>query len=111
MDTATFLRIKYEVLFIGYTNADGGYNEFDIAKIQYPSKNMGRYADDYFDAWCINKDGEPEGVDRTFKIERVDFAEESDVEFDADEWSGVEFGDKYDEDEEYDDDYIDEYEW
>ena len=55
-------------LSVGYTNAEGEYNEFEITDVEISS----HYGDRYIDAYCINKDGEYEGIQRTFKIERFD---------------------------------------
>ncbi len=52
---------------IGYTNADGDYNEFSITNI-CKSKE---YGSGYFKAECIDDDGETEGFLRTFKMSRV----------------------------------------
>ena len=65
---------NYNVLYIGYTNKDNDYHELNISNITYPSNEYGYK---YFDAFCIDEDGEPEGIERTFKIERIDFIKES----------------------------------
>ena len=65
---------KYDNLYIGYTNRDGEYHEFNISDIVFPSVE---YGFKYFDAFCIDEDGEPEGLERTFKIERIDFIKNS----------------------------------
>lgn len=65
---------QYDTLFMGYTNAEGDYHEMNISNIEYPS---GQYGKGYFDAFCIDEDGEPEEIDRTFKISRIDFIEPS----------------------------------
>lgn len=65
---------QYDVLFIGYTNRFGEYHEFNISEIVFPSLE---YGSKYFDAFCIDEDGEPEGLERSFKIERIDFIKES----------------------------------
>lgn len=67
---------KYDILYIGYTNRDDEYHEFTISDIVFPSIEYGY---NYFDAYCIDEDGEPEEMERTFKIERIDFIKESDV--------------------------------
>ena len=67
---------KHEVLYIGYTNRYGEYHEFNISDIVFPSEEYGYK---YFDAFCIDEDGEPEELERSFKIERIDFIKESDV--------------------------------
>ena len=66
---------KYEVLYIGYSNRQGEYHEFNISDITFPSEDYGY---EYFDAYCIDEDGVPEGMERSFKIERVDFIKQSD---------------------------------
>ena len=58
-------------LSVGYTNAEGDYNEFDITDI---SKSE-YYGERYIEAFCVNKDGEYEGIQRTFKISRFDTVE------------------------------------
>jgi hypothetical protein len=65
---------KYDNIYIGYTNRDGEYHEFNISDIVFPSEE---YGFKYFDAFCIDEDGEPEGLERTFKIERIDFIKKS----------------------------------
>lgn len=65
---------KHEILYIGYTNRFDEYHEFNISNIVFPSEEYGK---DYFDAFCIDEDGEPKGIERTFKIERIDFIKES----------------------------------
>ena len=65
-----FMMSKHDILYIGYTNRYGEYHEFNISDIIFPSE---KYGNDYFDAFCIDEDGEPEGLERTFKIERIDF--------------------------------------
>ena len=59
---------------IGYTNADGDYNEFSITFVG-PSDEFGN---GYFEAECIDDYGETEGMRRTFKHERVDYMNETD---------------------------------
>lgn len=59
------------ILSVGYTNAVEDYNEFDITDIEESSY----YGVNYIDAFCINKDGEPEEIERTFKISRFDSIE------------------------------------
>lgn len=86
-DTSEFrfiwLTKRYDTLFMGYTNAEGEYHEMNISDIEYPSN---QYGSGYFEAFCIDEDGEPEGVERTFKISRIDFIEPSDEdEFDEDD--------------------------
>lgn len=73
---------NHRILYIGYTNRLGEYHEFNISDIVFPSEE---YGSDYIDAFCIDEDGEPEGIERTFKIERIDFIKESDVIEDNDE--------------------------
>ena len=46
-------------------------DEFDITDIT----ESGEYGKNYIDAFCINKDGEYEGIRRTFKICRFDSIE------------------------------------
>ncbi len=98
MKKSDFKNIKkeYDVLFIGYENAEGEYNEFDITDISnlYKGHSNQYY---YFDAWCINKDGEIEDMERTFRVDRVEFAEESNVEYDGDEDDEDEYEDEDDE--------------
>lgn len=65
---------KYDNLYIGYTNRDDEYHEFTISDIVFPSIEYGYK---YFDAFCIDEDGEPEGLERTFKIERIEFIKSS----------------------------------
>ena len=67
---------EFEVLYIGYTNRLGEYNQFNISDIVFPSEE---YGCNYFDAYCIDKDGEQEGLERTFKIERIEFIKESNL--------------------------------
>lgn len=67
---------KYEALYIGYTNRQGEYHEFNITDITLPSEE---YGCEYFDAYCIDEDGVPEGMERSFKIERVEFIKQSDL--------------------------------
>ena len=62
------------VLFVGYTNALGRYNEFHITDICESEE----YGDNYIDAYCIDKDGEYEGIVRSFKLSRFDSVEISD---------------------------------
>ena len=66
---------NYEILYMGYTNRQGEYHEFNISDITFPSEE---YGCDYFDAYCIDEDGVPEGIERSFKVERVDFIKQSD---------------------------------
>jgi hypothetical protein len=63
-----------ETLCVGYTNKEGEHHEFNISNIVFPSNE---YGNGYFDAYCIDEDGKPEGLERTFKIERVDFIKAS----------------------------------
>lgn len=77
---------KYDTLYIGYTNRFGEYHEFNISDVVFPSEE---YGSDYFDAFCIDGDGEPEGIERTFKIDRIDFIKESDVKEDNDESESI----------------------
>lgn len=67
---------KCEVLYIGYSNRQGEYHEFNISDITFPSEEYGY---EYFDAYCIDEDGVPEGIERSFKIERVEFIKQSDI--------------------------------
>lgn len=53
---------------VEYTNASGMTNTFRIAYI----RESHQYGDEYIDAYCIDKDGEPEDLLRTFKIIRFD---------------------------------------
>ncbi len=71
-----------DTFFIGYINRYGEYHEYNITDVLFPSNE---YGSEYFDAYCINEDGEPEGLERTFKIERIDFIKESDLEENKDE--------------------------
>lgn len=57
-----------DTFFIGYTNRNGEYHELNITDILFPSNE---YGSEYFDAYCIDEDGEPEGLERTLKIERI----------------------------------------
>lgn len=59
------------ILSVGYTNAEDEYNEFDITDIRESSY----YGDEYIEAYCINKDGESEEIERTFKICRFNSIE------------------------------------
>lgn len=59
------------ILSVGYTNVMGEYNEFDITDITESEQ----YGEKYIDAFCINKDGEYEGIQCTFKICRFDSIE------------------------------------
>lgn len=65
---------EHDTLYIGYTNRNMEYHEFNISDIVFPSEEYGYK---YFDAYCIDEDGEPEGLERTFKIERIDFIKKS----------------------------------
>lgn len=78
--TYSFERIisKYDTLFIGYTNREDEYHEFNISDISYPSSE---YGSEYFDAYCIDKDGEPEDMERTFKIDRLDFIKRTNIDY------------------------------
>ena len=73
---------KYDTLYIGYSNREGEYHEFNISDIVFPSIEFGYK---YFDAFCIDEDGEPEGLERSFKIERIDFIKESYITEENDE--------------------------
>lgn len=53
---------------VEYTNASGITNTFRIAYI----RESHQYGDKYIDAYCIDKDGEPEDLLRTFKIIRFE---------------------------------------
>lgn len=78
-----YLSRQYDILFMGYTNADGEYHEMNISEITYPSIE---YGEDYFDAWCTDDDGESK-EERTFKISRINYIEPSDYnEFDEEEY-------------------------
>lgn len=59
---------------IGYTNADGDYNEFSITNICRSKE----YGSGYFMAECVDEDGDGEGFLRTFKMTRVKFASSDD---------------------------------
>lgn len=73
----------YDTLLIGYTNAEGDYHEMNITDINYPSAE---YGEGYFDALCIDDNGEPEEVVRSFKISRLDFLSPSEYDgFEEDE--------------------------
>ena len=72
-----WLQKNYNILFMGYTNVKSDYHEMNISNIEYPSI---QYGEGYFDAFVIDEDGEEEGLERTFKIERIDFIQPSDVE-------------------------------
>lgn len=69
----------YRTLFIGYTNREGDYHEFNIRDVEYPVEEYGNNAEDYFNAYVIDEDGQPEGICRTFRIDRIDFMEESEL--------------------------------
>ena len=71
---------QYHTLYMGYTNANGDYNEMNISNIGYPS---GEYGWGYFEACCVDDDGEMEDEARTFKISRINFIEPSN-DFDED---------------------------
>lgn len=71
---------QYHTLYMGYTNANGDYNEMNISNIGYPS---GQYGMGYFEAFCVDDDGEMEDEARTFKISRINFIEPSN-DFDED---------------------------
>lgn len=71
---------QYQTLYMGYTNANGDYNEMNISNIDYPSS---KYGIGYFEAFCVDDDGEMEDTERTFKISRIDFIEPSN-DFDED---------------------------
>lgn len=68
---------KYENLYLGYTNRDEEYHEFTISNVVFPSVE---YGFKYFDAFCTDEDGRPEGSERTFKIERIEFIKNSQQE-------------------------------
>lgn len=55
-------------LLVVYTNADCLTHKFRITDI---SKSI-KYSKEYIVAFCIDKDGEYEGIERTFKICRFD---------------------------------------
>ena len=69
------------ILYVGYNNAEDEYHEFHITNIDCCKK----YGNRYFDAYCIDKDGETEDKDRTFKIDRFDWIEVTDDEYDDDD--------------------------
>lgn len=71
---------QYHTLYMGYTNANGDYNEMNISNIGYPS---GQYGIGYFEARCVDDDGDLEDETRTFKISRINFIEPSN-DFDED---------------------------
>lgn len=60
----------------------GDYHEMNITNIEYPS---GHYGKGYFEAFVIDEDGEDEGIERTFKISRMDFITPSDIDDDEDD--------------------------
>ena len=55
-------------LFVEYTNKEGDTNQFRITDISISDM----YGNHYIDAFCIDKDGEYEGIERTFRIDRFD---------------------------------------
>lgn len=70
-DLLEFLEVEdFEdvTLQVVYTNADCLTHKFRITGI---SKSI-KYGGGYIDAFCIDKDGEYEGIERTFKICRFD---------------------------------------
>ena len=58
-------------LFVEYTNSEGYTNSFRITDVSESAE----YGELYIDAYCIDKDGEYEGMSRTFKIKRFDHIE------------------------------------
>lgn len=66
-DLLEFLEVEdFEdvTLLVVYTNADCLTHKFRITDI---SKSI-KYGGGYIDAFCIDKDGEYEGIERTFKV-------------------------------------------
>ena len=97
MSRIIYLSRQYDAIFMGYTNAAGEYHEMNISDIEYPSEE---YGEGYFEAFCIDDNGEPEARERTFKISRIDFIQPSDLD--------LEYEDEEEEDEE-DDEYEEDY--
>lgn len=57
-------------LSVVYTNRDGETHKFQITDI---SESL-QYGEKYIDAYCVDRDGEYEGIERTFKLERIEDA-------------------------------------
>lgn len=70
-DLLVFLELEdFEdvTLLVVYTNADYLTHKFRITDISDSTE----YGVEYIDAFCIDKDGVYEGIERTFKICRFD---------------------------------------